>query len=151
MNTSHLTPCTTIMNLHIPNIILIKLLFCPYITISSQQYAINKYPASAFSTFHAAFDTIYHSILIHRLSFWFGSADSALTCFKTYLTSRSFSVLASGFPSPLYPLSCSIPQGFVLWPIRFNMYRTPLSTHLIPVIKSSSLCWWHPNIYFFCT
>ena len=61
--------------------------------------------------------------------------DSALTWFKTYLTSRSFSVLASGFASPPYPLSCSVPQGSVLGPILFNMYTTPLST----LISSQSL------------
>ena len=65
----------------------------------------------------AAFDTIDHSILLHRLSSWFGITDSALTWFKTYVTSRSFSVLASGFASSPYPLSCVVPQGYVLGPI----------------------------------
>ena len=76
----------------------------------------------------AAFDTIDHSILLHHLSSWFGITDSALTWFKTYLTSRSFSVVASGFASSSYPLSCGVPQGSVLGPIPFNMYTTPLST-----------------------
>ena len=88
----------------------------------------------------AAFDTINHSNLLHRLSSWFGIADSALTRFETYLTSRSFSVLASGFASPPYQLSCGVPQGSVLGHTLSNMYTTPLSTHLIPVIKSLPLC-----------
>ena len=71
---------------------------------------------------------IHNSILLHRLSSWFGIADSALTWFKTYLTSRSFSVLVSGFASPPYPLSCGVPQGSVVGPILFNMYTTSLST-----------------------
>ena len=50
-----------------------------------------------------AFDIIDHSILLHLLSSWFGIEDSALAWFETYLTSRSFSVLASGFASPPYP------------------------------------------------
>ena len=83
----------------------------------------------------ATFDTIDHSILLHRLSSCFGIADSALTWFKTYLTSRFFSVLVSGFGSPPYRLSCGLPQGSVLGPILFNMYTTPLST----LISSRSL------------
>ena len=83
----------------------------------------------------AAFDTIDHSILLHCLSSWFGIADAALTWFKTYLTSRSFSVFVSGFASPPYALSCGLPQGSVLGPILFNMYTTPLST----LISSRSL------------
>ena len=83
----------------------------------------------------AAFDTIDHSILLHRLSSWFCIADSALSWFKTYLASRSFSVLVSGFASPPYPFSCGVPRGSVLCSIIFNMYTTPLST----LISSRSL------------
>ena len=88
----------------------------------------------------AAFDTIHYSILLHRVSSWFGITDSALTWFKTCLTTRSFSILASGFASPPYPLSRGILQGSVLGPILFNMYTTPLSTF----ISSRSL---HHHLY----
>ena len=83
----------------------------------------------------AAFDNIDHSILLHRLSSWFGITDSAFTWFKTYLTSCCFSVLASDFASSPYPLSCGIPQNSVLGRILFNMYITPLST----LVSSQSL------------
>ena len=72
--------------------------------------------------FSAAFDTIDHYILLHRLLSWFGIA-----WFKTYLTSHSFSVLASGFASPPYPLSCGIPKAFP-WPYPFQHVYSPLST-----------------------
>ena len=96
-----------------------------YIAISHQQVS-----CLCLLDLSAAFDSIDHSILLHRLSSWFGIADSALTWFETYLTSRSFCVLASGFA-----LSCGVPQGSVLGPILFNMYITPLST----LISSPSL------------
>ena len=83
----------------------------------------------------AAFDTIDHSILLHRLSSLFGITQAALTWFKTYLSASSFSVLASGFTSPPYPLSCGVSQGSVLGPIIFNMSTTPFST----LISSRSL------------
>jgi len=40
----------------------------------------------------AAFDTIDHDILITRLSSWFGIHGSALSWFKSYLSSRCFRV-----------------------------------------------------------
>ena len=82
----------------------------------------------------AAFDIIDHSIILHRLSCssWFGIADTALTWFKTYLSSRSFSVLTSGFKSPQYPLSCGLPLSLAQ---SFSICTTPLGT----LISSRSL------------
>ncbi|KAG5264167.1 hypothetical protein AALO_G00272880, partial [Alosa alosa] len=38
----------------------------------------------------AAFDTIDHSILIHRLAKWVGLSDNALNWFQTNITGRDF-------------------------------------------------------------
>ena len=40
----------------------------------------------------AAFDTIDHHILIHRLSNWFGLSNTALFWFRSDLSSRTFTV-----------------------------------------------------------
>jgi len=83
----------------------------------------------------AAFDTIDHSLLLRRLSSWFGVSDTALLWFQSCLSSRSFSVKASSHCSQLLPLCCGVTQGSVLGPLLFILYTTPLS-HLI---ESSSV------------
>ena len=75
----------------------------------------------------AAFDTLDHSILLTRLSTWFGISSISLSCFRSYLSSRSSSVSVGWSPSNI-TISCGVPQGSVLGPILFTLYTTPLST-----------------------
>ena len=79
----------------------------------------------------AAFDTLDHSILLHRLSTWFGISELPLQWFTSYLSSRTSAVSIPSHLShlsPSEPLTCGVPQGSVLGPIIFNLYTTPLST-----------------------
>ena len=63
----------------------------------------------------AGFDTLDHTILLHRLSSWFGLSFLSLQWF-THFTSSS----------PLIPLIYGILQGFVLGPNLSNLYTTHL-------------------------
>ncbi len=83
----------------------------------------------------AAFDTIDHSILLERLSTWFGIRGSVLTWFTSYLMDRTLSVNVNGYSSLPNDLKYGVPQGSVLGPILFNLYTTPLSS----LISSHSL------------
>ena len=87
----------------------------------------------------AAFDTIDHTILLQRLTNWFGITGTVHSWLKSYLSSRSFSVLANGFKSSSTPLYCGIPQGSVLGPLLFILYTTPLSSILSSTTVSHHL------------
>ena len=75
----------------------------------------------------AAFGTLDHSILLTRLSTWFGISFIFLSWFRSYLSSRSSSVSIGGSPSNI-TTSCGVSRSSVLGPILFNLYTTPLST-----------------------
>ena len=61
----------------------------------------------------AAFDNIYHSILLSRLGTVFGISSTALSWFESYLEGRSQIVSVDGFSSASTPLEYGVPQGSV--------------------------------------
>ena len=74
----------------------------------------------------AAFDTIDHSIMLHRLSFRFGIKEKALKWFESYLSDRRQAVVVNAKTSSWHSLPFGVPQGSVLGPILFTMYISPL-------------------------
>ena len=73
--------------------------------------------------------------LVSAISSWFGIHGSVLSWFKSHLSSRPFRVTCETDLSSWHTSPCGVPQGFVLGPLLFVMYTTPLST----LISSCSL------------
>jgi hypothetical protein len=70
----------------------------------------------------AAFDTVDHQVLLHRLSYTYGIGGTALRWFQSFLTGRSQTVSFAGSQSATSPLTCGVPQGSVCGRILFNLY-----------------------------
>ena len=75
----------------------------------------------------AAFDTIDHEVLLHRLRNDFGIHGSALSWFESYITTRTQYIAVNGHRSEPTTISFGVPQGSVLGPILFVLYTTPLA------------------------
>ena len=76
----------------------------------------------------AAFDTIDHDILLHRLQNVFGIQGTVLSWFRSYLTKRFHIVSTHGTHSDQTVLCCGVPQGFAPGPILFILYTQSLTS-----------------------
>ena len=75
----------------------------------------------------AAFDTIDHTILLHRLEHVFGIHNTAFHWFSSYLTNRTQTVTVNNCSPTPVTISCGVPRGSVLGPVLFVQYTAPLS------------------------
>jgi len=75
----------------------------------------------------AAFDTVDHQIILHRLHASFGINSTALQWFRSYLLDRKQFVSVNNVSSGPLVLKYGVPQGSVLGPVLFVLYTTPLS------------------------
>ena len=74
----------------------------------------------------AAFETIYHAILLSRLFHRFVVTSAALEWFRSYLSGRHQVVRIGNEKSPPKDVTFGVPQGSVLWPLLFTAYITPV-------------------------
>ena len=78
----------------------------------------------------AAFDTIDHDILMHRLRTRFGIGGKVFDWLNSFLRGRTQRVRIGSTVSKAHELQFGVPQGSVLGPVLFSLYMVPLE-HII--------------------
>jgi len=76
--------------------------------------------------YSAAFDTVDHSIMLDLLERRCGLTDDALRWRTSYLHCRSYAIVSGGATSETVELSCGLPQGSSLGPLKFVVYAADL-------------------------
>ena len=74
-----------------------------------------------FIDFRKAFDTVDHSILLHK-RYHYGVRSPAYDWFCDYLNSRTQLVSFNNVQSQKELVSCDVPQGSILGPLLFLLY-----------------------------
>jgi len=76
----------------------------------------------------AAFDTISHNVLLHRLQTEFGLSSTALDWVCSYVSNRQQYVKMGRHSSGLLDCCSGVPQGSVLGPLLFAAYVSPVGS-----------------------
>ena len=75
----------------------------------------------------AAFDTLDHATLLHRLEHSFGFSGFVISWIQSYLFSRSSFVKFDSSSSPTTTILTGVPQGSVLGPLPFVLFISPIA------------------------
>ena len=79
-----------------------------------------------YTDYSAAFQSINHELVIHKLKHSYQIQDSALKWFVSYLSDRRQRVIVNGKVSDWRPVTSGVPEGAILAPLIFSMYINDL-------------------------
>ena len=80
-----------------------------------------------YTEFSSAFQSVNHSLLVHKLQNSYNITDSALKWFISYLDNREQRVVVNGKCSELCRVTSGTPEGGLISPILFSLYINDLS------------------------
>ena len=85
---------------------------------------LNFTPVNIFIDLSKAFDTAIYHILISKLKYY-GFDNTALNLLRSYLDKRMQYVLIGETESQKLPTEIGVPQGSILGPLLFNIFKRP--------------------------
>ena len=91
----------------------------------------------------AAFDTLDHATLLHRLKHTFGLSGFVISWIQSYLFSRSSFVKIDSSSSPITTILTGVPQGSVLGPLLFVLFISPIANVMNPGQACNNLVSFH--------
>ena len=86
----------------------------------------------------AAFDTLDHATLLHRLEHTFGLSGFVISWIRSYLTIRTSFVKIDSSSSSCTTISTGVPQGSVHGPLLFVLFISPVANVINPDLSETN-------------
>ena len=122
-----ISPSSALCSLPIANFTPLRPLCSNSLMISWETIDSGKITILTALDMSAAFDTLDHATLLHRLEHTFGMSGFVISWIRSYLTNRSSFVKIDSSSSPSPTISTGVPQGSVLGPLLFVLFISPVA------------------------